>query len=344
MAASDVLVGGLTHEVWDHYPRPDPDTTVPAAGVERLTFDDTTGELRRAGTAATGLRSPQYLEPHPTLPVLYAAEFATSARLVAHGTAADGALKPLSAVASLGTMAAAVAVHPDGGFAYVGHLVDGVLTVVELDADGNPGPTQPLPPDPGAQLHHLRVTPDGSLLLVTDFGRDELAVHPLDSGRPAGPARRIIFPTGSRPRHLALDPSGRAVYVVGEGDATLYVLEARDHVPTAIRSTHHLGAGSPSELHLHPDGGTLFVGVRKADAIVSVEVDGVGGARVRATVRSGGRSPRTLAVHPGGRHLLVGNWHSNELVVFGIDGNHRLGPAGRPVPVPSPSSILFAGG
>ncbi|GAA1826491.1 beta-propeller fold lactonase family protein [Pseudonocardia ailaonensis] len=343
----NVLVGGLTAEVWEHYPRPEPDTVLPtarpAAGIERLSFDTASGTLRREGTAAADLRSPQYLEPHPTLPVLYAAEFAHSARLVAYDTAPDGALTPRAAVASLGTMAAAVAVHPSGSHAYVGHLVDGVLAAVALGPDGSPGRVEAVAPAAGASLHHLRVTPDGTALLVTDFGRDELCVHRLDGdGALSGEPTRIRFPAGSRPRHLELDPSGRAVYVVGESDGALYVLDAGGHVPTAIRSVQEIApGGSPSELHLHPEGGTLFVGVRKADLIASFAVDGAGGARLRATVPSGGSSPRTLAVHPGGRHLLVGNWHSNELALFGIDGAHRLHPMSVPVLLPSPSSLVF---
>src|SRR3984957_9992059 len=90
----------------------------PSKGIEQFEFDDTNGTLHHLETV-TGLRSPQYLEMHPTLPVLYAAEFAHPGRLTAFAVNRDGKLKGQSTTTSLGELAVAVSVHPTGEFAYV---------------------------------------------------------------------------------------------------------------------------------------------------------------------------------------------------------------------------------
>ena len=67
-------------------------------------------------------------------------------------------------------------------------------------------------------------------------GIDELTTYApdQDGALPSPPIERIEFPPGSGPRHIQFHPSGRTVYVIGELDSVLYVLEARDGVPSRI--------------------------------------------------------------------------------------------------------------
>ncbi|WP_236794431.1 beta-propeller fold lactonase family protein [Amycolatopsis sp. GM8] len=362
MTSWHVFVGCFTEDLWRHFPRPGADTTRPSRGIERLGFDDVTGRLRHDGPALDGLLSPQYVTPHPTLPVLYAAEFTRPGRLAVIDIDAAGRLTRRAAVESLGGMAVAVTVDPSGGVAYVGHLDDGAVTACLLDDRGGIAEVQAIVPASGAgqsgtgerfayrgsgsKDHQVRVTPDGGALVVTDVGTDTVVSYPT-ARKAALPLACVGFPEASSPRHVEFHPSGTVAYVVGEGDATLYVLEARRHVPLRIIGSVPLApagarAALPSELHLHPDGRTLFVGLRRANVVAVLDVDDSGGARLLGHEASQGSNPRAVRVSPSGRHLLVGNWDSNGVAVFAVGGDRHPRPVGAPVDVPSPSSIVFA--
>ena len=349
MTLFNVYIGGVTGDVWKYFPNLDPDATIPSKGVMHFIFDDTKGLLEQSDTVGGDLFSPQYLALHPSLPVLYAAEFAAPGRLASFNIDVDGRLRSSSRVKTLGAMAIAVAINPSGTYAYVVHLGDGVLAACPLDGTGSIIEATSVSPSlSGTKLHHAVVTPNGEALIVVDFGADGIYVYQLDkAGIPLNTPSRIDFPAGSSPRHIELHPSGQFAYALGEGDARLYVLEAEDHIPRRIISSHSVsptnfsGRCSPSELQLHPDGQTLFVGVRRADCISVFDVGDAGEISVLHHQPSHGRNPRTLSLDPGGRHLLVGNWHSNDMTVFAIDEDRRLSPIGSPTYVPSPSSIVF---
>lgn len=352
MAYWHVYVGGLTSEVWEHFPDLDPGSTVPSAGIERYLFNDADGSLSHLDTTGS-LRSPQDLTTHPYLPVLYATEFAEPGRIVSFLIDADGRLTRQSFLDSLGSLAIAASVNPAGSMAYVSHLGDGTITACSLGESGALLGAQRISADGaeqrGSKVHQVRVTRSGNGLVATDFGCDEVITFALDEeGTPSeSPIATVVLPTGTRPRHIAFHPTGRIVYVVGEGDSRLYVLDAKDDVPLGVISSQRVtpadyhGESSISELELHPDGHTLFVGVRRANLITVFSVDDDGAVEAIHHESSRGRNPRAIKVAPTGRHLLVGNWHSNQVAVFAIADGRHLSPMGSPVEVPSPSSIVF---
>jgi 6-phosphogluconolactonase len=325
-----------------------------ANGIERFTFDDQTGDLRQLETVTGDLRNPQYLAAHPTLPVLYAAEYARPGRLITFGVGEDGALARRATTDSGGLLAVAVSVHPSGRVAYVAHWGDGTLSACQLDRDGSPVEVDAIVRAPQrepdrAHHHDVRITPGGNGVLVTDVGADDLTVYAADeSGALRTPAAgRIAFPAGSGPRHIEFHPSGRYVYVVGEWDSALYVLEAEDWLPRKIVNRYptvppgYQGKNKTSELCLHPDGRTLFVGNRDSDSIAVFSVDDSGHAETLGHYPSCGRGPASVKVDPAGRHLLVGNVYSGSLAVFGIGPDRQLHLAGAPVTARAPRYLLF---
>lgn len=368
MTLSNVYVGCFTEDIWNHYARPQWDTTIPSKGVEWFKFEHLTGSLRPQGSVGGDLFSPQYLALHPTLPVLYAAEFTHPARLSSFSILSNGQLERQHAIETQGSMASAVAVHPLGSFAYVSHLGDGALTACSLDGRGMATQAEVVTasawPDSlhqqakgmfayegfGSRYHQVRVTPDGAGLVLADVGTDALVTHPIDpDGRPSRrPISRIALPRGSAPRHVAFHPSGNVVYAVGERDGTLYALEMRGWVPRRISSSHPLapreyqGTALPTELCFHDESSTLFVAVRGPDCIATLAIDDSGTPSTVHHEPSRGRDPRTVALDPTGKYLLVGNWRSNTICVFAIEESGRLRFLGKPIEVPSPSSIAFA--
>jgi len=366
MSLWNVYVGAFTKEFADEvqklnqtanifwkgtYPR---FTATPSEGIERLVFDDATGAIRHLGNAARDLVNPAYLALHPGKPVLYAAEWSRQGRLTAFAIGADGTLERQSAIDTLGEFAVAVSIHPSGKFAYVAHWGDGSVTACSLDDAGNPVTAELIDrsePRDGheSHLHQVRVSPGGNCLISTDLGLDEITTFEVDAAGAVSreSMARIAFPAHSSPRHVEFHPSGKTVYVNGEHDSMVHVLDAEDGLPIRIRDSHstrpagHEGVNSCSELHLHPDGRTLYVGNRGSDCVAVFAVDGAGDLAIVGHQAALGRSPRAVRLDPTGRYLLVGNRNTSGVVVFQVGEDPALVPVGEPVEVPSPSSVVF---
>lgn len=348
MALWNVYVGTFTAEFsW---------LTGPAGqGIDRFSFDDATGSLRYLETT-TGVVSPQYLARHHRLALLYAAEFAVPGRLTTFAIGPDGSLQRASTTPSLGDMAVAVSIHPGARQAYVANWGSGTLAALTLDQDGMVTRTEPIAQLEGRESrashpHHIRPSPGGNSVLVAYAGLDELTAYSADAAGALShlPIVRIEFPPESAPRHIEFHPSGRFVYVVGERDSRLYVLDSEDGRPTRIRDSYattpagYSGRNNPSEIKLHMNGRALYVGNRGSDCVTIFRLDPSGGSIESADHQpSLGRGPRAISIDPTGRYLLVGNADSGDLAVFQIDDQGGLRSAGPPVASPSPSSIAFA--
>jgi 6-phosphogluconolactonase len=128
----------------------------------------------------------------------------------------------------------------------------------------------------------------------------------------------------------------------------LYVLEADQGLPVRILTSYSTrpsgfeGKNRLSELDLHPDGRTLYIGNRGGDNVAIVSLDNSGDVEAIHHQASLGRNLRAVRVDPSGRHLLVAHKDSGDLVVFAVDDGGRLGPVGEPIEVPTPSSIVFS--
>jgi 6-phosphogluconolactonase len=325
-----------------------------AEGVEWWSFDDADGSVRYRHTVAGDFVCPQFLALHPTLPVLYAIEYGRPTRVWALAIREDGSLEPRSATDTSGLLGNALTVHPSGNFVYAAHWGDGTLSALALDADGMVLGVEVVdrPASDGvdrAYHHDIRVTPNGRAVVLTDVGGDEVIVYRADADGTVTPpiAGRIAFPEKSGPRHLELHPSGGIAYVVGEWDSTLYVLEADEGVPTRIIGRHPTipsdfdRANKTSEVHMHPDGRTLYVGNRDHDSIAVFAVDDLGGVESLGHQSSLGRGPASVKVHPGGRHLVAGNVYSGDIAVFEIDDDRLLHPVGDPVDARAPRYLSF---
>src|SRR5258708_38315716 len=143
-------------------------------------------------------------------------------------------------------------------------------------------------------------------------------------------------------------PSGRWVYVVSERASVLHVVAAEDFVPGKVHSSYstvpstYTGNNRPSELHLHPDGRTLFVGNRGFDSVTIFSVTDSGEVETIGYQPSPGRNLSALKIAPAGTHLIVGNGHPGNLAVFEIDADRSPHEVGAPVEVPAPTSLVFA--
>lgn len=329
-------------------------TMTASEGIEHLVFDDADGSVRHVGNAAGDLVSPQYLALHPAKPVLYAAEWGRPSRLTAFAIGSDGTLERRSTVETSGDYAVAVSIHPSGKAAYVAHWGDGSVTACTLDDAGEPVAAELINRSEArdgheSHLHQVRISPGGNCLISTDLGLDEILTFEVDADGAVTRESmvRIPFPTQSSPRHVEFHPSGTTVYVNGEHDSMVHVLDAEDGTPKRIRSSlssrppGYEGINSCSELHLDSDGRTLYVGNRGSDCVAVFAVDDDGDLTTLGHQATLGRSPRAVRLDPSGRYLMVGNRNSSAVAVFQVGQDPILAPLGEPVEVPSPSSFVF---
>jgi 6-phosphogluconolactonase len=355
MAVSDVYVGAFTSDFsWLK--------GVPAQGITRFNFDHDDGTLSYVETV-TGVSNPQYLEVHPHLPVLFAAEYSAPGNVTAFSIRPGGGIDRLTTRDALGDLPVAVSVHPSGARAYVANWGTGTLAAFPLTAEGTMSAPEPIGQQgipgqgPGdltnnsAHPHQICPNPDGSAVLVAYAGGDELTTYKADAdgALSALPISRIAFPAKGAPRHMQFHPSGKFVYVVGEStDALVYLLEADEGVPTRIAGSYptnpdgFIGTSLPSELQLHPNGRILYVANRMSSFISVFELDETGVVtRIIGHQSSMGQGPRSICVDPNGQYLIAANCDSGDVVVFQISESGLLDPISSPVPTNSPSSVLF---
>ncbi len=215
---------------------------------------------------------------------------------------------------------------------------------VILARAGEPAPLQrldgagsgPLPAQDGPHAHHVLPLADGRILTL-DLGADLLHVHSRDADGLLVRERSVALPSGTGPRDLALLPSG-ALALLGEWSCEVLVLDAET---LEVRSSVALpgstrGDDQASGLALTEDGRTLFAGIRGANRIAVLAVEG-DELRAIDSVPSGGEWPRHVFVD--GDLLHVSNQHSDVVATFAIDDSGHLGDAST-IEVPSPTCVV----
>lgn len=328
----------------------------PALGVEHLVYDPRSRHVE-SRDVTLGSASPAYMRMHPSLPVLYAAEFSTPGGLGIYRVLADRSLQYCGTVGSIGDLAVAVDVHPSGGYAYVANWGSGGVTAYRLDNDGVPREGEALTPCTTRNVtdsatwrpHEVRPAPSGGAVLVPYTGLDVLVVYSTDDdGAVSGPpVREIAFPPGSGPRHLEFHPSGRWLYVVGERDSTLYVLAADAGVPSSIRSsvpTLRPDVDQPneiSEIAVHPRGDALYVGNRGANSIATFSANDDGSVELVGQQPCLGWGPRALTIDEAGSTLAVADYESGEIELFAVRQDRSLTPLADPTRSHAPSSLVI---
>lgn len=323
-------------------------------GIVAARRDRTTGALTPLGTVAV-TESPSFLVRHPTLPVLYAANELPEGRVSAWRIGPDGDLTECGTGDTGGAEPCHLAVTPDGRHLLAANYGGGSVAVFPLDASGVPGGRSDLVvhaghgPDPqrqeAAHAHMVSPDPAGGPLYAVDLGTDSVYRYDLDAatGRLVPRSPRQQMHAGSGPRHLARHPDGRRVYLVGELDGTVTVLDRDDEgtlrqrgrVPASALTGHV----QPSEVALGPRGAVLYVANRGVGTLAVFSLDGEMPELV-AEVDTGGEWPRHFAW--SGRDLYVADQRADMVRAFRLDPTTGVPePAGEPLPAPTPTCILL---
>jgi 6-phosphogluconolactonase len=340
----------------------------PAKGVSGFRFNSATGEATLV-QVVPGLVSPSWLTTHPELPVLYVLERRLDPDDPSHGALSSyaihlesGELKLTSKADSVGASPPHASIHPSGRHAYVAHYGSGQVVALPVDHDGRIGRADRVIQHEGASVHRRQKSPhphqvrpaaNGHFITVSDLGTDRIVTYPTGSSGEvsADPSGELLLPPGTGPRHHAIHPSGRFLFLTGEINGTLSVVEFSDRAgairllkeyPIALDGCDPASC-SPAEVVVHPSGKVVYVSVRGNNSIAVFDFDeNTSTATLRGSEPTGGRTPRNFAIDPSGTWLVVANQDPGSLVMFQLNPD-SLWPerVGSPLETPSPTCVTF---
>jgi len=144
---------------------------------------------------------------------------------------------------------------------------------------------------------------DDAHVLVTNAGSGDVSVFMVDADGALALAATV--PTGPAPKSVA-ERAG-LVYVLNTGNASVtgFRLDPSGLIPLE-GSTRHLAEGAdPAQVGFSPDGGTLLVTDRAANALVAFPVQASGALGDPSTVASSGPTPYGFAFTPSGTLVVT---------------------------------------
>ena len=222
---------------------------------------------------------------------------------------------------------------------YGGHKI----TVNSIGADGLPGPVvESLPTAPNAHAVHADAA--NRYVFATSLGGDNLSSWKFDAatGRLTAndPALTTVAPEKSGPRHFVWDRSQRHLYLLDELDAALHTMEydaTRGTLRAVQRSTTlptgFTGMPWGADLHLSPDGRTLYASERTSSTLSTFRVDADDGRLTPLGQVPTEKTPRGFAVDSSGRFLVAAGQDSHSVSLHPLDP--ATGVPGTPTRVPA---------
>jgi len=301
--------------------------------IEQYTWDAAAGVLAFKAKFAGG-NNPSFLAVDPSRRFLYAVNEGSS-QVAAFSIAKDtGALTLLNRVSSEGSGPAFVSVDGSGKYVLVANYGGGTVAVFPIGSDGKLG-AKVSGDSPGPKAHSILTDPSNRFAYVPTLGADavfQYAFDPTKGSLTALSPNKIASAGGAGPRHIAFAPSGAFAYVANElnDTVTAYAIDATKGTLSSLQSLSSLPSGfdpsknSGADVHVRPDGKTLYASNRghNSIAIFAIGADGKLGAPKHEP--TGGGTPRNFHVDPSGNTLLVANQASGNVVTFAIDGTGGL--------------------
>ncbi|WP_369858313.1 lactonase family protein [Acidovorax sp. 69] len=309
--------------------------------VTVLELDRSAAMLRPVETVpVAGAAMPMAVSPDKK--VLYVALRSQPFRVVSLAIdPASGRLRKLGE-ASLADSMANIDTDATGRWLFAASYPGHKITVNSIGKDGAVGAVQQLIPT-APNAHAIHVDASNRYVFATSLGGDNLSAWRFDAetGKLTAhePALTPVGPEKSGPRHFVWDQGQRFMYVLNELDAAVHVM-AYDKERGLLRSVQRTTAlpagfaGKPwaADLHLSPDGRTLYASERTSSTLSSFRVDAATGQLQPLGQVPTEKSPRGFAVDASGRFLIAAGQESHHIALHPIDP--ATGLPGVPTRVP----------
>ena len=348
-------------------------------GIYLFEMNSHTGRLSLLKLAAE-TTSPSWLTLHPSGRYLYAinevSDFdgkngSVSAFAIDR---ANGDLRFLNKVSSLGAGPAYVSLDATGRYAFVANYFGGNIAVFPILPNGSLGRSVDFHQDNGSlgsihatnappgsfaisghdapHAHMIHPDPKNRFVLQTDLGQDRIYVYEfdVDTGKLA-PAETpfVALPSGDGPRHFVFHPNGHWMYSIQEEASTidffLYdfkagILTLQQRISTL--PSGYTGSNFSSEITISPDGRFLYAANRLHNSIAVFSIAADGKLNHAADTMTQGDYPSYFTLDPRGNFLYACNQRSDNITSFRIDRKTgMLTFTGQYTPAGTPLCITF---
>lgn len=210
------------------------------------------------------------------------------------------------------------------GASYPGHKIT-------VNSIGSPGtvqsPQQVLTNYPNA--HSILVDAGNRHVLVATLGDNRLNVFNFDAAKGTlspitGASVSMKAKTG--PRHFAFHPNGRLVYVLGELDGSVHVLDydansgvLKEKQAVSALPPNFQGTPSAADIHITPDGKFLYGSERTSSTLAGFKVNPANGMLTPIGSVATETTPRGFNIDSSGRYLLAVGQLSHQMSSYRID-------------------------
>ncbi|MBA4322312.1 MAG: hypothetical protein C0408_05780, partial [Odoribacter sp.] len=200
--------------------------------------------------------------------------------------------------------------------------------------------------------HMILSDPAGRKIYVTDLGLDRIMIYTLNrtTGRLVPVfVDGISLPRGTGPRHFVFNENGSKMYVIGELNSTISVLNADGVEGLKLLQTistlreGFTGTNYCADIHIGKTGTFLYGSNRGENSIVTFRIDKEGRLSLEGHTDCGGNWPRNFVIDPSGKNILVGNEKSGSIAVFSIEEKSGIpSMAGRQTDLRAPACLKFS--
>ena len=249
---------------------------------------------------------------------------------ILRANATTGALTLLGSVAT-GANPYAVAVSPNGLYAYVGNLTGGFISAYTIDRTN--GTLAPIPS--GSRVsnspYSIAVDPLGRFLWVANYGSNTVSAFAIGQD---GALAAVGAPlaTGALPRSVAVHPNGNFVYVAGESSYSIavYAVNAATGALTLRPGTVANSVLSPNAMVMHPNGTLAYVADGGSGAVAAFNVNASTGVLSVKGYFNTGSGTNAVALHPSGQFLYAST--SSGVMLFAVTATGSLNVVGAATP------------
>lgn len=339
-------------------------------GIYVYLFDSGTGELNLHNTVK-GIEEPSFLTIDQKHRNLYAVNELVDYEGKPSGSVSafaidqeTGNLSFLNRQSSLGGAPCHITTSDNGKFALVANYLGGNISVFPIEKRGmigsavdvvrfsGSGPNKERQLSPHA--HSVTLDRNNQFAFAADLGTDRVMIFEFNkyNGRLSPNRAQAFFQTraGAGPRHFTFHPNGRLAFVINELDSTISSLAYDEKAGrlTEIKTISTISgessvANTCADIHVSPDGKTLYGSNRGQDTIAAFMINQKSGVISPVeNIATGGKRPRNFAIDPAGNFLLAANQETNNISILNIDKTTgRLKSTGITAEVPSPVCLKF---
>ncbi|MBM7617677.1 6-phosphogluconolactonase [Weissella uvarum] len=246
----------------------------------------------------------------------------------------DGTFTLINKVLETGAPVCYVAFDEDRQLIYGANYHKGELNTYTVTEEKGVGPatsyyhhdkTGPHPNQDAPHIHFTNQTPDGRLI-VCDLGTDQVYVYDVEDKGLISTRSIYKAQPATGPRHLVFNPNGKYVYLVGELDSSVSVLEYHESGDLVFVEKYSTKPddwtdfNSAAAIRFNEKTNTLYVSNRGHDSIAVFQVSEDGRElELIQRIKTEGHFPRDFNIDPTGQFIVVGHQFSDNLTLFEID-------------------------